>query len=43
MELLEAHLANLNTQLALNTMALAAFGLPAPGLPASVTNEEETW
>lgn len=42
-ELLEAHLANLNTQLALNTMALAAFGLPAPSLPAPVTNEDETW
>ena len=28
--LLEAHLAQLNTHLALNTMALAAFGLQTP-------------
>jgi hypothetical protein len=39
--LLEAHLADLNTQLALNTMALSAFGLPIPGLPAPVSHEEE--
>ena len=43
MALLEAHLADLNTQLALNTMALSAFGLPAPGLPALATNEDERW
>lgn len=37
-ELLEAHLADLNTHLALNTVALSAFGLASPALPAA---EEE--
>lgn len=31
-ELLEAHLADLNTHLAMNTMALAAFGIATPPL-----------
>ena len=31
-EMLEAHLADLNTHLALNTMALAAFGIATPPL-----------
>jgi hypothetical protein len=40
--LLEAHLADLNTHLALNTMALAAFGLTSPALPEPFPHEAET-
>ena len=43
--MLEAHLAYLNTELALNTMALAAFGLVAPPLEANgaAADPEDRW
>lgn len=40
--LLEAHLAELNTQLALTAMALAAFGIADVALPAPLA-DEESW
>lgn len=39
--LIEAHLAELNTHLALNTMALSAFGIDSPGIALLLADHDE--